>query len=189
MLPGRWQRPDVAARPCVALCTLAPVSSSRVGWRWLMASPIWEVLVGHRADGCCSEATCGNAVLKPRQAAEAARCTLRCMTWVLATAFGIFGSMIGDVRVCRLQGSQMVPYSTVGLRRVHVFSDRTVCGFAGQLTRAWAAPESLNTYMRANGYDEPPLNEQLQGWVDHVARTGDALAKPAEQQEARNPAR
>jgi len=106
--------------------------------------------------------------------------TIYGMTWVIATAPVIFGCMIGDVRVCRRErDGSLVPYETVGLRKLRLFSSRTVCGFAGELGRAWDAVDSLQAYTRDNGQDEPPLLEQLKAWVNQVYRSRDALTQVA----------
>jgi hypothetical protein len=96
------------------------------------------------------------------------------MTWVLATAFGAFGSMIGDVRLTDPQGAA----HPLGLRKVYPFSDRTVCGFSGLVVRCFAAMDSVNDYVRANGDDDPPLTDQLEGWIAEVTARGDGWASP-----------
>lgn len=109
------------------------------------------------------------------------------MTWVIGTASLIFGSMIGDLRVSMREGDQWVPLP-IGLRKIHVFSERTVCGFAGELPRAWAALGSINAYMRTHGKDGPTylranrkrgtqLLDQAKGWVNELYAKGDPLSK------------
>jgi hypothetical protein len=86
--------------------------------------------------------------------------------------------MIGDVRVSREDASgALIPYETVGLRKIYGFSNRTVVGFAGDVDRAWRVLGSVNAYMRANGYDEPRLIYQLKGWVNDLCRHGDELTE------------
>jgi hypothetical protein len=98
---------------------------------------------------------------------------------VIAAASVIFGVMLGDVRVSTQKGGRWVPLP-IGLRKVHIFSGRTVCGFSGELRRAWGALESLNTYMGANGKDEVRLLEQVKGWVNDLYGRGDPLSATAE---------
>jgi hypothetical protein len=96
------------------------------------------------------------------------------MTWVLATSFAAFGSMIADVRLTDTKGAA----HPLGLRKVYPFSDRTVCGFSGLVVRCFEALDSVNAYMRANGEDDPPLTDQLDGWIAEVTARGDVWAAP-----------
>jgi hypothetical protein len=109
------------------------------------------------------------------------------MTWVIATAFVFFGAMVGDVRVCAVWGDgRVVPYTTVGLRKVHPFSKRTLCGFAGDIRRAESAVGDFNAYCRAHGLDGPlvvergaTLEDQLKAWSNDLYRRSHPLTNPA----------
>lgn len=86
---------------------------------------------------------------------------------MIPTASGIFGAMVGDVRVTQREGSQSTPLP-VGLRKVHLLSGRTACGFAGDVRRAWHALESVYSFMRVNGQDDPKLVDQVKEWMNHL---------------------
>jgi len=85
--------------------------------------------------------------------------------------------MVGDVRLSRRDGDSWVPITSLGFRKVHVFSGRTVCGFSGEVNRAWNAMVGVRASTEANGGDEPRLVDQVKGWVNELFRRDDPLVE------------
>lgn len=101
------------------------------------------------------------------------------VTWVIGIVGVEWASLIADVRVGSVADDGYHAYS-FGVQKIYAFSDRTAVGLAGDVWRASDALDSLHTYMDAQGRDEAKLTEQIDGWIEHLRSTNDAVGAVGE---------